>query len=379
MPDTEERPEVTLRSLTSFKEEVDRKLQREEGMMARLQRQPGARRTGLFIIAFLLLASTAVIIVRPFGFYIWMLVAFVLVSFAWLLLFLPTTRKARGYWRGRKEISRKKGGLSKSLKFIAKKRKRLLTEAWVNAFFYGNAVPTFAFVLIFGVATFFSLYHAYVIRDLPLWDAWFIVAQSAALIGLRIFLFFYRPYARSMFSLPKDLRSRYGSARTGGMLAVLGAVIFIVMFIAMFSFFIVLGMLLPGTTLAKITEFLEADGGTNTFTIILVFIVEYAILRYFQSITSKRMALKIVESHLERLRSDVIAPLQDMVGRASSGASLDAEEFDRVRADYFRIAIYRIDWHDYFGRAAIYFINPDMKLLLREDVLEVLDRAGGTG
>jgi len=35
--------------------------------------------------------------------------------------------------------------------------------------------------------------------------------------------------------------------------------------------------------------------------------------------------------------------------------------------------------HDYFGKVPMFLINPDMKLLMSEDVLEVLDKAGGTG
>jgi hypothetical protein len=367
-------------SLSSFKEKVKEKIKAEEDLIPQLGWDPRKNRIGLVVIAALLIISFVAILLRPYGSYIWLLISFILVSFAWLLLFLPTTKKERGYWKHRRSLNEKsKGSKSKSLKTIAKRRKRLLAEVWINAFFYGNAIPTFAFLLIFGLSIFFSLYHGYVVEDLSIRNTWIIVIQCVAIIGFHGYLYVYRPFAKSMFSMPKDFKGRVGEAHRRNSLAVAGVILFIALFIALFSFLIILGMLLPGTTLDKVRDFLTANGGANTYTIVLMAIIQYIVLRYFQSTTSSRMGLKVVNSQLARLKKNVLAPLEEIMAEGASGKSFDSERLNQVKAEFYQICINRLYRHDYFGKVPIFFINPDMRLLMREDVLEILDKAGGTG
>ncbi|HUL38798.1 MAG TPA: hypothetical protein VLU38_00760 [Methanomassiliicoccales archaeon] len=370
---------ISPESLASFKASVLDKIKHEEEMERQLHRDPKRTRMGLAVILFLLVVSFVALLVRPYGSYIWLLVSFIVVCFAWLLLFLPTTKKERGFWKSRRELGKPKGGKKQSIKFIAKRRKRLMAEVWVNAFFYGNAIPTFALIAIFGISVFFTLYHAYVIEDLRMRDTWIIIVQCLAIIGLHAYLYFFKPYAKSMFSMPKDFKGRVGKARRTNTLAVAGVTLFIVFFIAFFSLLIVIGLLLPGTTLDKVREFLTANGGANTYTLILVAIIQYSVLRFFQSVTSSKMGLRVIENQLERLRKNVLAPLDDMLAEQSQGKTISPDRLDDVKAEFYQIGINRMYRHDYFGKVPMFFINPDMKLLMREDVLEVLEKAGGTG
>ena len=68
-----------------------------------------------------------------------------------------------------------------------------------------------------------------------------------------------------------------------------------------------------------------------------------------------------------------------MIAGAASGGTVSKADLDQVKAEYYQICVNRVFRHDYFGRVPMFFINPDMKLLMREDVLEVLEEAGGTG
>ncbi len=380
MPGQDDSAAAKADSLGSFRGLVLSKIESEEKLIPQLHRDPKRNTIGLIIVAVILITSFIGILIVPYGSYIWLLTSFILVCFAWLVLFIPTTKREKGYWKSRRALSKSsKGGKGKSLKFIARSRKRLLAEVWVNAFFYGNAIPTFAFIFIFGMSIFFSLYHGYVVEDLSLRNTWIIVTQCVAIIGFHAFLYYYRPYAKSMFNLHKDFQGKVGEARRRNATALAGVVLFIALFIALFSFLLVLGMLLPGTTLDKVREFLFANGGVNTYVIIVVAIIQYIVLRYFQSVTSSKMAIKVVEGQLDRLRKGILAPLEDMIAQEAKGAQTNVEKFEEIKAEFYQISIYRIDRHDYFGKVPAFFINPDMKLLMREDVLELLDKAGGTG
>jgi len=68
-----------------------------------------------------------------------------------------------------------------------------------------------------------------------------------------------------------------------------------------------------------------------------------------------------------------------MVADSAAGKEVSADSLQAIEADFYKVAVYRIDWHDYFGLVPIYFINPDMKYLMNEDVLKILEKAGGTG
>jgi hypothetical protein len=379
MSGEENAPEISSESLSAFRKKVQEKIEHEEDMERQLHRDPKNTRIGLAIALILLALSFVALLIRPYGSFIWLLVAFIVVCFAWLLLFLPTTKKEKGFWKSRRQIQKQKSGKTKSLKIIAKRRKRLLAEVWINAFFYGNAIPTFALIGIFGIAIFFTLYHWLVIDDLADRQAWIIIIQCLAIIGLHSYLYFFKPYAKSMFSMPKDLKSKVGKAKRTNAMALAGVILFIVFFVAFFSILIVIGILLPGTTLDKVKEFLTANGGMNTYTLILVAVVQYIVFRFFQSVTSSKMGQKVVANQLGRLRNKVLAPLDELISKKAVGQSIDPERLNEIKAEFYQICINRMFRHDYFGKVPMFLINPDMKLLMSEDVLEVLDKAGGTG
>jgi hypothetical protein len=294
-----------------------------------------------------------------------------------LLFFLPTSR-------GKKELKRKhrkasRGEIGRSVRLIARKRKRLLSEVWVNAFFYGNALSAFSVAIIFGVVMILALYTGLIVKDIDQNKMWIIVVQSLALIAFHMGLYYYRPFAKGFFSIPVAFKGRVNKARSRNTLAVAGALMFIILVLAVFSFLIVLGMLLPGTTLGKIRDFLTENGGVNTVTIILVAIVEYVVFRHFQSVTSIRMANQVVSNHIETMKARVLGPLDEIVANSAAGKEVSAHDLQAIKAAFYTVAVYRMDYHDYFGLVPIYFINPDMKYLMNEDVLAILEKAGGTG
>lgn len=379
MSGEESAPEISSETLSAFRNKVQEKIGHEEDMERQLHRDPKTTRIGLVTVVILLAISFVALLIRPYGAYIWILVAFIVVCFSWLLLFLPTTKREKGFWKSRRQIQKQKSGKTKSLKIIAKRRKRLLAEVWVNAFFYGNAIPTFAIIGIFGIAIFFTLYHWFIYDDLTDRQAWILLIQCLAIIGLHSYIYFFKPYAKSMFSMPKDLKSKVGKAKRTNAMAMAGVILFIVFFVAFFSILVVVGILLPGTTLDKVREFLTADGGLNAYTLILIAVVQYTVFRFFQSVTSSKMGQKVVANQLGRLRNNVLAPLDELISQKAAGHSIDRERLNEIKAEFYQICINRMFRHDYFGKVPMFLINPDMKLLMNEDVLEVLDKAGGTG
>jgi len=368
---------VSTEDLQAFRKEAVQETEREQELFARLQKQIKGRTLAYVVMIVLVAISFIVILYRPFGFYIWLLIAFIVVCFAWLLFFLPTSSGKRALKRKHRKASR--GEIGRSIRLIVKRRKRLLTEVWVNAFFYGNALSAFAVAIIFGVVILLALYSGFVVNDLPNDKMWIIIVQSLAMIAFHLGLYYYKPFAKGFFSIPVAFKGKVSKARSRNTLAVAGALMFIILVLAIFSFLIVLGMLLPGTTLSKIREFLTENGGANTITIILVAIIEYVVFRHFQSVTSTRMANQVVSNHLETLNTKVLRPLDEMVASSSAGKEVSAQDLQAVKANFYTVAVYRVDYHDYHGLVPIYFINPDMKYLMNEDVLVILEKAGGTG
>lgn len=361
-----------------FRGLVVNKIETEENLIASLEKGMANWKFGALIVVVLLAICIGAFFYVDHAFYFWLLISFFFLSFIWLILFLPTTRKDESYRSTVLVHSDTETTAKQSWKYIAKERKRLISEVWVNAFFFGNAVPTFAFIAIFGLSMFFALYFGYVENVISVANAWIIVGQCLAIIAFHAFLYITKPYIKSTFNLPKDFKQKISQAQRVNTLAIAGAYVFIILFIAGFSFLIVLGMLMPGTTYDKVKEFVAENGGANILGIIILAAIQYAVLRYFQSTNSTRMAHEVAVKQLQRLKEDVLPPLDAVIVEAKAGRPIDVEKLNDVKAEFYQICIYRIDRFDYFGRIPMYLINPDMKLLRREDVLELLDKAGGT-
>lgn len=369
---------TSLEELNAFRQEIKERVDMEEAVLAKVTLPRKGRMIGYAIAIILLIVCIVLIVNRPNGFLIWVLCSYVLVCFSWLLLFLPTSRKEPGFTK--KKRAYKKTHLKSSIKTIAKRRKRLFAEVWIDSFLYGNVMPTIAVGVIFGISIVFAIYYGLVEDKIPLDLVIVIVVQGIALILLRVILIVFRPYARGTLALPGAFKGKLTSARRRGRMAFVIGIMVVFIAILVTGFVLILGMLLPGTGLDKVREFFTANGNANLYTIILMFLVMYVIFRHFQSIMSQPLARDLSSSRVKRLKEEALQPLDQAIGKEGpQGITPSKKEFDLLRLSYYRVAIYKFVKHDWFGLAPLYFIAPDMRYMFDDRVLELLTTAEGIG
>lgn len=362
--------------IETFRKEVTERLDLEKGVLATVTQPRKWRMFGYGMAVALLIVCISVIIMRPNGFILWVLSSYILVSLAWLILFLPTSKKEPGFVRQRNTYRRK--NMKGSIKTIAKRRKRLFAEVWIDAFLYGNALPTIAVSVIFGISIVCAIYYGLIADEIPGDLMRVIIVQGFALILLRVILIVYRPYARGTLSVPGAFKGKLSTARRRGKMAMAIATIVVLLAVAVTGFVIVMGFLLPGATRERVWDFLTSDGNANLYTVILMFVIMYVIWRHLQSIMSTSMAMRISASRVRKFEEDVARPLEKAIAESGAGG-MRRTDLEDLRLAFYRIAIFRYVKHDFFGIAPLHLIAPDMRYLLDERVLDALTKAEGIG
>ncbi len=96
---------------------------------------------------------------------------------------------------------------------------------------------------------------------------------------------------------------------------------------------------------------------------------QVVIMRHFQGISSRKMAINVLRKRIATLKNDILLKIE---GEASV-AGLDQEHHDEVietaRIKYCCLIIYDIAEHSFFGYAPVYMVAPGMRYAKEDKVL----------
>ncbi|MEM0448847.1 MAG: hypothetical protein QW520_03380 [Methanomassiliicoccales archaeon] len=365
-----------VHELEVLREEISRRLERERAVLGSIRRTRKWRGVGWWLSFLLFSVSLVLIILLPNGFMLWVFCSYLLVSLAWLILFLPTSKKEAGFLR--QERYRGKKDLKGAAKAIAKGRKTLITEVWLDAFLYGNTLSLFSVTLLFSVNIVGAFYFGLMERALPLQLSLIIIVQGAAIILLRFLLLIYRPYAHGTFRMPENWKGRLTVSPQRGRVVLVIAYLAAVFLVVVSGIVVVLGFLLPGATRSSVWNFLASNNYSNSLALVLFFLMMYFIWRFLLSVMSIYLGEGVAASRVRRLEEDVLAPLDEVRQRHDAG-KIDQAKLKSILSDYRRIVIFEFVKHDLFGLAPVYLIAPDMRFLMSKQVLDAVTRAEGVG
>jgi hypothetical protein len=127
-------------------------------------------------------------------------------------------------------------------------------------------------------------------------------------------------------------------------------------------------ILLPGWTISVIWIRMVEPGIWGYLTILFVVAVQLLAMRHFQSISSRRMAIRLVSQSLDRLRNDVIPEYEALCRRDISDSEFEME-FAELRRNYYSWAIYDIMKVDILGSSPVFLVGLRLKYLLDDKVL----------
>ncbi len=352
--------------------EVIEEIESEERMLQRLSRPIERSKFGYALTFILIAVSIVLIILYPEVVIAWFIVAFVLYSFNFIILFLPTTRKGKRDESCRRTIGREAW---QPIKFILKKKSKLAVEVGLTMFLGGMVPLALSFFVLFGIGLLLAIYFAFLVASLDTSLAWSVIIQVLVIILFFVVMVLVRPDAQGLTRIARSFRNRYEVARQRSRWYTITIVFGVGLTAVGLAMLFVGAILLTGGVLSEVI----GEGGrlgVSLLIIIMIFAVELVIMRHFQAVSSRRMARTLLEKRLEILRMDVLDPLMTLLeqGKYADKESYDKEEFERIKINFFNVVIYAVFELNLFGYSPIYIVGPNVKYLIDERVLPYIGR-----
>jgi membrane protein implicated in regulation of membrane protease activity len=352
-----------------FKEEVRKELRAEEEFLDQVQRPLPNAWKGHMVAVVLLAVSAVMILLDPHVIYIWALVALLLYSYNFLILLLPTTSNKRPsefndfVWMGWRE---------KMDLLVNFARKKLLAAEVGLTLFLGGMVPlAISFGIIFGLGLFFTLYNMEFTSAIDWNSGILIIVQVALILAFLRLVFVIHPESQGFRRLAASMRDRYGQAREQGGWAKFATMALIIASIIGCAALAFGGILLPGTTLAILWSSAAGAVQADLVALPVVVVIQLYVMRHFQSVVSRDMAIRTLKKRNQSLMENVLRPMERLAEEAIIGSEHFEREFARIRHAYFSQAIYCIVNADLFGRAPVYLVGVRFRYILDRQVLDL--------
>ena len=311
----------------------------------------------------LMLLSAVLILQYPRALLGWFIACLFLYSWNFIFLLIPS-RDGNGRPKGMAG-----GGWKRGWKAIGKllSKPKLAVEIGLTLFL-GRMVPlTIGFTLILGTGL--AVLVCLVLNDYTA------VAGLAHLIALQVIMIitFYalvnalEPQSQGISAIARSWKRRMGEAKGRGRLAsflVKAAAVGIVVVVAVLF---IGAMVLPGFTFLTLLMSLEGLSAWDLLLLIGLFAEQTWLMRSFQSIMSRRMALQLLNVRIDKL--------EELVERAngllvSGGEELDWHSaLDALLREYLSMMVYDLYRLDLLGHLPVYIVGPRKKYALDERAL----------
>jgi hypothetical protein len=362
--------EATLEKAVDFRKDVAGEIDREQTILDKVN----APRRGFtigWIIAFIILGLACIaLFLNDVGFLFWVMIAFILYGFNFLIWFLPTTRnKADEAEKAKLKVS--KEAVKGPVRYIIKKKKGLGVEIGMTMFLSGMVPLAASFFVIFGVGIAFGIYFGFMKALYDQTNALAILIQILVILLFFVILVVLKPQDRGFVKTARKFKGHIGTAKGRGRITGLLVIAIAGLVMAALGLLFIGAILAPGGTWNELWAKLQENGNANLIILILVFIAEVVIMRHFQAVSGRRMARKLLASRIETIREDALAPLDKIIADAKTAGKgqVDEAAFDDVKTAFYSVVIYDIFEHNFFGYNPVYVVGPRFAYLLNEDAL----------
>jgi membrane protein implicated in regulation of membrane protease activity len=355
--------------VAAFRKEVEEEVVFEEATLKKLSKSRKRDSLGHILAVCLIAILIILIFTRPYFFLLWLIVGILLYSYNFIIILIPTTTKRiRPYEKG---ILR---NLDTDHKWLAikllLKKKRLAIEIGLTVFLGGMVPLALSFSIIFGIGLFFALNFGFLIHLID-WQVAFVIASQIVFI-----LLFYmtmvalEPQAQGIMRIALTYKERIGEARSRGRMALITIVMFIIALVMLITMISLGAILFPGFTLVTTLNALRIPEGIDIPVIFFVILAQLVVMRHFQGVASRRMAVGLLHKRIERLKGEVLAPLEAWTKEEKHVDEKGHDsQFRAIKKNYYSIAIYDIIEQDIFGLLPIYLVAPRLRYVLNDKVL----------
>ncbi len=199
--------------------------------------------------------------------------------------------------------------------------------------------------------------------------------QITLIILFYVMMLIIKPQAQGITKIGRAFRHKLDKARTKGKTAHFIVVLTMIGGICIAGVLVFGAMLLPGLLLPSLWADLKQFSTIDIPMIVLVFFIQLVVMRHFQGIISRRMAIKRLKNRLLDLNQDVLAKLDSLVSQGEKKEAI----LEDLKSRYYSIVIYDLIEQDIFGYSRIYLFGIRMRYMLDEDVLNHINVAPENG
>jgi len=353
-----------------FRDEVIKQREEEISLLSRLSKPINHAKKGDAIVVLLLVVSVALMLLVPIALILWLVVGILLYSYNFIILLLPTTMEK---FRPEETQALKKMGVKETwpaLRLLLKK-KFLAIEIGITLYLGGMVPLSVSFTIILGLGILMTLYYALVAGGLELSFAFLVVVQLVFILGFYFFVVLLAPQEQGVTRLARSYKRRIEAAREGEGRSAL-KVYLIVGVVIIVGIVLVFGaILLPGITLVAILVQVDDWGWGSIAVLIFVAWVQLVVMRHFQSASSRKIVMIILEERTKRMKEEVLDPLGTWT---DEGQCLDRagfhDGFKTLKKNFYSLAVYDIIRLDLFGLSPVYLVGPRLRYVLNDKVLE---------
>jgi hypothetical protein len=355
--------------LSSFRQEVANEISNRENKLRKIQEHRSGGVLGHLISLGLISIMVFLIFQQYSVFILWLFIAILLYSYNFIILFVPTTT---GIIRpDDKDVA---PILIKERKWLALrlllKNRKLAIEIGLTVILGGIVPLNLSFSIIFGVGLFFTLYFGFFAHIIADQTTIFIVIQIALVILFFIMILIIEPQVQGFTKIARSFKQKLNAARSKGRAAHLIVVLTMIGVISVAGVLVFGAMMLPGFLLPILFNDLKLFSVIDLPMIFLVFVIQLLVMRHFQVILSRWMAVKLLKERITELKKEVLARLNELVS-LREGERKDAMLED-LKRKFYSIAIYDLVGHDIYGHFPVYLVGLRLRYLLDEDVIEHL-------
>ncbi len=361
---------MDISSPEGFESEVRAEIAHEDRLLQRVNQSHRGYIRSYLVAAVLLTLVVLIIFAKPEEILVWLIAAFILYSFNFIILFLPTTRKEKDP-DARRRSFHVRDVLLPALMLLRQKR-RLAIEIGITIFLGGMAPLAASFIIIFGIGLFFALYFGFITGALDPEIAQDIVVQIVFIIFFFIMMLILEPHSQGFSRIASSFGVKIRAAQIKSRSAFAAIMALSGIVIAIVAILFIGAMLLTG---GMLNQLFTAEGDLrNVFFFALLIGIQIMVMRHFQAVSSRRMARVMLKERLDTLKNDVLQPLEVMIARVRDRAldEKDNDRMDELKRLFFSIATYDVFELNFYGYSPIYVVGPKVKYILDPKVIPYL-------
>jgi hypothetical protein len=303
------------------------------------------------ILFFCIIANIVFFLMLSDYFAIFIAASFYLNMFYFVILLIPTTLDKAGL--SRNAISRFHAWLRDS---GIKSGTSRFTRLFINSFLINSRALSLGIGLIFSIDIVFALI-SYAMMDLPQGTTAIVIAQCGIITLFYFLVWKLEPFSTEFRRNVEQVKRRLSRGNIPPW--IVSAIFLVGILLAVFLFLTTI-ILLPGIT---VTAFMS-QSGLNKLAYLVLFLTilalsQYFLIRYIHGITSRAVAIHILDFRLDALRE--LAAVYDDGGVGNSEECADRVE---MTAALLETRIYSIQTHTLFGIFPVYTVDIDFSALM---------------